>query len=119
MKVLFHVDVGSRWTMALGNIRNLLQYGRDTGTTFEIELVVNGPAVMELRPAAAEDAGLTDLFEVLAPDVRICACNNALKSNGIPPQELFPFVQVVPAGVAELVVRQQDGYAYILSLIHI
>lgn len=113
MKVLFHIDESDRWTMTLGNAANLLQYGVSFGTPLEIEIVANGPAVCDLRAEAAAKLGIAAQLESLAPSVRICACNNALKANDITPEELYPFVQVVPAGVAEIALRQGDGFAYI------
>lgn len=113
MKVLFHVDDSARWTMALGNASNLLQYGHTTGTPFEIEIVANGPAVCELVLETATEVGIGAQLESLASSVRICACNNALRANDIAIEGLYPFVQVVPAGVAEIAIRQSEGFAYI------
>lgn len=114
MKVLFHIDQPERWQMALGNAENLLAYGRQTGAALSVELVANGPAVASLRFEDAERLELLDrLTRLASQEVRVCACNNALRANGIPPQALCPFVTVVPAGVAELAQRQQEGWAYI------
>ncbi|WP_295581631.1 DsrE family protein [uncultured Oscillibacter sp.] len=113
MKVLLHIDDSARWAMTLGNAANLLQYAASSGTPLILEIVANGPAVRELRAAAAEKLGMDAQLESLAPSVRICACENALRANGISAEELYPFVQVVPAGVAELALRQDEGFAYI------
>lgn len=113
VKVLYHIDESSRWGLALGNAANMLQYGRDFAVHFEIELVANGPAVGELRPDAARRAGIAGQLAALAPQVRICACCNALRANGISPEELYPFVTPVPAGVVEIALRQEEGYSYI------
>ena len=113
MKVLFHIDDSARWTMTLGNAANLLQYGVSFGTPLELEIVANGPAVRDLRVDTAEKIGLATQLESLASSVRICACNNALRANKIAVGELYPFIQVVPAGVAEIALRQDDGFAYI------
>ena len=113
MNVLFHIDDSARWAMALGNTANLLQFGRDTGTPLVLELVANGPAVCGLRPETAAELGIAAQLESLAPSVRICACHHALRANGISPQALYPFIQVVPAGVAEIAIRQGEGFAYL------
>ena len=113
MKVLFHIDDSARWTMTLGNTANLLQYGVSFGTPLEIEIVANGPAVRDLRAEAAAKLGIATQLESLAQSVHICACNNALRANDIDAEELYPFIQVVPAGVAEIALRQDDGFAYI------
>ncbi|WP_207204831.1 DsrE family protein [Neobittarella massiliensis] len=41
------------------------------------------------------------------------ACQNALRANGISTQALPGFVHTVPAGIAELVDRQEEGWAYV------
>ena len=113
MKVLFHIDDSARWAMTLGNAANLLQYGVSSGTPLEVEIVANGPAVCELRAEAAAKSGIAAQLESLAPSMRICACKNALRANGISAGELYPFIQVVPAGVAEIALRQDEGFAYV------
>ncbi len=113
MKVLFHIDDSAHWNIALGNALNMRQYGNEHDMRFKIEIVANGPAVKELQPDTARQAGLFDRLGALSPHVRICACNNALTANGITPDRLLPFVDVVPAGVVEIAMRQEEGYSYI------
>ena len=113
MKVLYHIDESSRWNMLLGNVSNMLRYGKEASVSFEIEILANGPAVLDLQPDKAGEHGISELLTAVAPAVRICACNNALHANGILPQSLFSFIQVVPAGVVELATRQEEGYSYI------
>jgi len=45
--------------------------------------------------------------------VQIKVCQNMLHANGITPQQLMPQIDIVPAGIAELVKRQHEGWAYI------
>ncbi|MDD4474415.1 MAG: DsrE family protein [Eubacteriales bacterium] len=45
--------------------------------------------------------------------VKFVACNNALMANNIDKYNIIHFVDTVPAGVLELVVKQSEGYAYI------
>jgi sugar/nucleoside kinase (ribokinase family) len=45
--------------------------------------------------------------------VKFVACNNALKGFNIKEDTLFDFVDIVPAGVMELVKKQSEGYLYI------
>ena len=115
MKALFHIDDNSRWELLLGNAANMLAYcdGAAEHPPCEIEIVANGPAVTRLTAAAAREAGIYDRLAALAGRVRICACNNALRANRIPAEELPPFVEVVPAGVVEIVEREEDGFAYL------
>ena len=45
--------------------------------------------------------------------VKFVACNNALMAHNIEKYNIIHFVDIVPAGVLELVVKQSEGYAYI------
>lgn len=112
MKVLFHIDEREKWKLALGNVSNMVAHGRETGKVFEIEIVANSVAVMDLQgdPSSGFSGELEELHD---SGVAICACRNALRNLQIDPQNLLPFIQVVPAGVVEIAERQQDGYAYL------
>ena len=94
MKVLFHIDDGAQWTMALGNAANLLQYGVSFHTPLILEIVANGPAVRELRAGTAAEAGIAAQLESIASSVRICACSNALRANDISAEDLYPCAAV-------------------------
>lgn len=110
MKVIFHIDDPARWPLALGNAENLLAYCKGAGLQCTAELLANGPAVTGCLPGAP----LASRMDALAREgVLLAACANALRAQGIAPGQLAPFVEVVPAGVAELAGRQAEGYAYI------
>ena len=114
MKVLFHIDSQAKWPMVLGNVANMLQYGRENDVSFEIEVVANGDAVANLRQRAAVEAELYPQMERLSREkVAFAACRNALNNLHIEAALLCPFVAIVPAGVVEIAARQQDGFAYI------
>ena len=110
MKVIFHVDEMSKWGLVLGNTRNLIAALADKDLS--VEILANSEAVkfLVLKDQVAEN---TDALTALSKTVRIVACNNALRAFKIDPASLYDFVTVVPAGVAELVLRQHEGYAYI------
>lgn len=109
MKTVIHVDEAEKWTMALGNAKNLTAYCREAGIDWAVEIVVNGGAVSVLTGSH----GSRELEGLLDQGVTVAACHNALRGNGIDPADLFPGICVVPAGVVELVRRQNEGYAYL------
>ena len=109
MNVIFHVDDSSRWELTLGNVNNMLAHGQATGLAVAIEILAHGPAVRDL----AQGGPLAGAVQGLPAAVRVCACRNALRKFSLPEDGLAPGVQVVPAGVVELALRQADGYAYI------
>lgn len=114
MLVIFHVDKEENWELAIGNIRNMLRYGKEQQEEFHIELLANSKAVKQYVNHTTEKDGLTTAFqELLAEGVDVCACHNALNSLHIQEEDLIEGIRVVPAGVVELAQRQQEGYSYI------
>lgn len=116
MKVIFHVDESEKWSTALTNVKNLIDYCEKEQADREIEILANGIAVKELveETEQAAQAGIAeDLTFAAGHKVTIAACNNALHKFQIDKSSLYSFVTVVPAGVAELAIRQEQGFAYI------
>jgi uncharacterized protein len=113
LKVVIHVNDPERWTKALGNIRNLI---RDLGEEkADIVALVNGPAI-----TAFGNPELVAAMETLADQgVHFLVCRNSLENlcaEGViclSENELPSFVDVTPAGITELVKRQNQGYAYV------
>jgi len=56
---------------------------------------------------------LEEINALLAKEVQIDVCRNMLASNHIDPAELIAGLKIIPSGIAELVVRQQEGWSYI------
>jgi uncharacterized protein len=110
-KVIFHLDEPSkgRAEQVLSNIANLLNdMGEDT---VEVELLANGGGVYAL---VKRSDGISSPVESLsARGVRFVACPNSMDHLNIPKADLLDLVQVVPAGVSELVRKQNGGWAYI------
>lgn len=81
----------------------------------KVVIVTHGP---ELRAFAKEHYdkyyGLMDQMAELAEQgVEFRMCNNALLAAGYQPEDMHGFVTVVPAGFAEIVMLQSQGYEYI------
>ncbi|MGN7797716.1 DsrE family protein [Leifsonia sp. 22587] len=107
--VVVHLDEGdpAKHASVLRNLGNLL----DTlGPQTRVELVVHGAGIdllLEGSPhsenvRALQDRGLT-----------VDACGNTLSSASIARERLLPGAVVVPSGVAHLVIRQREGWAYV------
>jgi uncharacterized protein len=45
--------------------------------------------------------------------VKFVACNNSLTSLDFKKEDLIDFINIVPVGVLELIVKQEEGYAYV------
>ena len=81
----------------------------------KVVVVTHGP---ELRAFAKENYdkyyGLMDQMAELADQgVEFRMCNNALLAAGYEPEDMHGFITVVPAGFAEIVMLQSEGYTYV------
>jgi hypothetical protein len=111
MKLLLHVTDDNRWTVALGNAANFINDVAEGQA--KVIIVTNGSAVLSF--------GQPDkLMEMLAgKGVQFKACRNSLQklfSSGKDcscEEELPPYVQVIQAGMTELVRLQNEGFAYV------
>lgn len=107
--VLVHLDEASpeKHASVLLNISNLLN---ELDDETQVELVVHGPgllAVIAVAPHAAK------LGELLTRGVTVAACANTMRGMNISIEALTDGVHIVPSGVAELVRRQRQGWAYL------
>lgn len=97
-----------KWNLALNNAQNLItELGADT---VAIEIVVYGPGIGMLKngsPVAARIAG------AVKGGMQIVACENTLTAQKLTRADMLPEIGYVPAGVVELMRKQQQGYAYI------
>ena len=94
------------------NVLNLLD--DMSNVQVRVEIMANGKAVPYFDSTNHEiEPDIYHLKEMDEQGVKIVTCNKALTVHGITREELYPFVKVVPAGVSELVKKQNEGYAYI------
>ncbi|MFP5501749.1 MAG: DsrE family protein [Candidatus Sericytochromatia bacterium] len=110
-KAVFDMTSGQPavWDATLRNLENLTAHYGPANVSFEV--VGHGAGIgLMLKSNAAQAARM----EALAKQgVIFAACNNTMKRKQIARSELLPFVTVVPAGVAELIEKQEAGWAYI------
>lgn len=113
LKVLFHVNDPERWQRVLGNITNLL---RDVGQgNVDVEIVANGPSVS----AYVDSQMLGEMKRLAEMGVRFTACRNSIKklcedkTLCINEDAMPSFIEVIPAGITEIIERQAEGYAYV------
>jgi intracellular sulfur oxidation DsrE/DsrF family protein len=110
-RVIFHVDEMGKWNLLLHNVANLLVSYEDTHTAVKtIEVLANSEAV---KAYAGDGDAFAAMDGLSKKGVRFAACSNALRGFNIAKEQLYPFVDIVPAGVRELADRQHEGYAYI------
>lgn len=110
-KVIFHIDEISKWKLLLANVRNLL-IAMDS-EDFHVEVLANSEAVKYYDTTLNLDMDINIIEKLYTKGVEFVACNNALRTYNIEKINIINFVRIVPAGVLELVERQNEGYAYI------
>lgn len=98
----------AKWEMALINARNVQKAYRNKNVG--VEIVAYGPGLKMLR----KDSPLTSgLEEASRNGVKLLACGNTMTMTHTSREELNHAVDIVPAGVVEIMERQRDGYAYV------
>ena len=100
----------ARWNMILNNMTNLREGVGSEGA--EIELVAYGPGIAMLKADSTVKARIAD---ALKSGVKINACQNTMSGMKLTPAEMLPDIGYVPAGVVEVMRKQQQGWAYIRS----
>ena len=110
-KVIFHIDEMTKWKLLLTNVTNLLNGMHEE--QLSVSVLANAEAVRYYDAAQNFAAGAKVMESLSQKDVRFLACNNALRAHCITKDAFYHFVEIVPAGVVELVKRQSEGYAYI------
>lgn len=90
----------------LRNVRNVVAELDDV----TICLIAHGEGIGLATGATVDPSAVRELLDAGAD---IVACRNTLRRKHIPEADVLPNVRLVPAGLAELVRLQHDGWAYI------
>lgn len=98
----------AEWEMALINARNVRKAYGDK--PMAVEIVAYGPGLNMLRNDSPVSA---DLEEASKDGVKLLACGNTMRMTHTAREELNWLVDVVPAGIVEIMQRQSEGYAYV------
>lgn len=110
--VVFQLDEpeGAAWDSLVkhvNNTRNAL--AKDGGS--EVEVVFWGAGLNMLRKTnTAYEARLKQLSD---DGVTLSACRNAMRVMNVKTEDLLPFAAEVDSGIAEIVRKQEAGWAYV------
>jgi intracellular sulfur oxidation DsrE/DsrF family protein len=98
----------ARWNLVLNNVRNLQEeLGADKVV---IEIVAYGPGIGMLKFDAPTNSRV---FEAIKSGVAVQACENTMRNQKLVRADMHPSVSYVPAGVVQIIKRQQEGWAYL------
>jgi intracellular sulfur oxidation DsrE/DsrF family protein len=110
-RVVFHTNRSGKaqHDLLLNNIENVLdEFGEQNIT---IAVVAHGDGIdLLLKQSKLPRERLAKLA---GRGVQLLACHITMKRQGIAPDDLDSFVQIIPSGNAELIRKQAEGWAYI------
>jgi hypothetical protein len=98
----------ARWNLVLNNVKNLQDELGAKNVT--VEVVVYGPGIGMLKFDAPTNSRVTD---ALKAGVAVQACENTMRNQKLTAADMHPGVSYVPAGVVQIIKRQQEGWAYL------
>jgi intracellular sulfur oxidation DsrE/DsrF family protein len=98
----------AEWAVALANARNVRKAYRDKDVN--VEIVAYGPGLKMLR----NDSPVSEGLEAAQRDgVQLLACGDTMRATHTTRRDLNWLVDVVPAGIVEILQKQSEGYAYL------
>ncbi len=97
-----------KWNLALNNAKNIQKdLGKDN---VELEIVAYGPGINMLK---AESEVANRVQEAVDSGVQVMACENTMRGQKLSKADMNAKVGYVPAGVVEIMHKQQQGYSYL------
>jgi uncharacterized protein len=101
---------GAAWSSLPLHVNNTMRSLADDGGS-QVEVVFFGPGLSMLTKAST--AYEEPLKQLADKGVKLMACRNAMKMRNVKTEDLFPFTGQVDSGIAEMVRKQEAGWAYI------
>lgn len=117
-KILFHLarDDAEQLSQALDDIESLLKHYRETRQSARVEVVVNGKGLELVRTDTSAFAGRIQRLQREYDNLVFAACQNTIdrlaREQGIIVR-LLPGVITIDSGMAEIMRRQNQGWAYL------
>ena len=104
-------DNTDQWEATLNNVDDMrTAFGKDHT---ELEVVAHGKGLGILRNT--NQALKERITSISASGVRFAACENTMRKQHVTKQDLLPAASTVDSGVAEVVRKQEAGWAYLKS----
>lgn len=117
-RIVLHLSRGNMQHMreVLDEAENLLQYYARASQPARIELITNGEGLNLLRADTSPFAARISALQRKYSNLTFAACQNTIdrleREQGIQAQ-LLPEAVVIDSGVAQIILLQQQGWAYI------
>ena len=98
----------AKWNLALNNAKNLQD---DVGAaSVDIEIVAYGPGIGMLKLESPTGSRVADAMKA---NIRVLACENTMRGQKLTRDDMMPELSYVPAGVTQIMTRQNEGWAYL------
>lgn len=116
--IAVHVDENDPkvMNMALNNVQNMSKYYASVGDTAVIEVVAYGPGLNMYVPGKSPVADRISTMGLEMENLTFSACGNThrkMSAKAGKDVEIMSEARIVPSGVVQLVMLQEQGYAYV------
>jgi uncharacterized protein len=102
-------EAAPQWEAVLNNVENLQK--AFAPERIEIEIVAHGKGLAMLQKTNAAQS--ERMARIAAAGVKFAACENTMRRMKVQKSDLLEFVTTVDSGVAEVVRKQEAGWAYL------
>ncbi len=109
-KIVFQFVSGD--TLSQHSLVNNLKNLREGWPKAAVEVVFHGNGIFMVMGEKTKYAKELEDFAV-KKDIKLVVCENTMKQKKIVKSQLLPFVSTVPMAIAEIVVKQEQGWTYL------
>jgi intracellular sulfur oxidation DsrE/DsrF family protein len=99
-------------TLSQKSLINNLKNFKEGWPKSQVEVVFHGNGIFMVMTEKTTFAKELQNF-VEKEGVKMVVCENTMKQKKIKKEQLLPFMQTVPMGIGEIVIKQEQGWSYI------
>ncbi|RVU27022.1 hypothetical protein EOJ36_03225 [Sandaracinomonas limnophila] len=109
-RVVVHLNTADT-TAWHGVVRNVGNLQTALGVDTQIEVVAHGAGISFLIDSKTTQKAKIE--ELALSGVKFMACENTIRDRKIDRKTILPIANFVPSGVAEIVLKQEEGWSYL------
>jgi intracellular sulfur oxidation DsrE/DsrF family protein len=99
-------------TLSQKSLINNLKNFKEGWPKSKVEVVFHGNGIFMVMTEKTTFAKELQNF-VEKEGIKMVVCENTMKQKKIKKEQLLPFMQTVPMGIGEIVLKQEQGWSYI------
>lgn len=99
-------------TLSQKSLINNLKNFKEGWPKSQVEVVFHGNGIFMVMTEKTTFAKELQNF-VEKEGIKMVVCENTMKQKKIKKEQLLPFMQTVPMGIGEIVIKQEEGWSYI------